>query len=193
MKLLGTRVRLLPLLILVGLTSAFWLRSGATAPVSPPRSVLSAPIPEAVDVPPPVPETPIAAPASPFPPAAPKSPPPAPVYGGAPWAERPADVTRSFEKSRRAFLEEISSDLGLTDAQRGILHDYYRGREDEVQALKLSGQAGQISSTAYLDGVGAANDRFYDRIESFVTRDQALLLGRFRKKSQAAVEAMRKK
>jgi hypothetical protein len=108
------------------------------------------------------------------------------------WLAEPTpEAAKSFAKSRRFFLDQIGSELSLTEAQRALVQENFHRREDEEQSARQEAQSGALDRSGYYDRIHAANERFYDRTEQFLDHDKRLLLQRFRKQSQSAVETLR--
>jgi hypothetical protein len=193
----GSRRRALvvvPALVLPILAAVFFLRQGVSPEAPRPSVVL--PKAEAASEP----ESPAPAagpvrvdPAEPRrtdPERASRAPAPAAV-DTPPWTDRrPPEVVRAFEQSRVKFLEEIATDLSLTEPQRALLQARYREREEEAAGLNEQGRAGVLDLRAYAERIGLANERFYDRFETCLGPEQRLLLQRFRNRSRQATQAI---
>jgi hypothetical protein len=111
----------------------------------------------------------------------------------APWAaEPPPEIRATFEKGRREFLDRLSAELGLSPAATGAVLDSFGKRELEAAAARADARAGLLEREAYFDRVHAANERFYDAVETLLDRDQRLLLGRYREQSREGVRTLRR-
>jgi len=108
------------------------------------------------------------------------------------WAAEPSpEVAARLREGRESFLKQIGEELSLTEAQHELLRLAYRDREDEVTRTRVEARAGRLSRDAYYRQVESANDRLYDRLEAGLSRDQTLLLQRFRRQSRQAVAKLR--